>query len=236
MDGPRQELLSCVQKLIRLRRDHPVFRHKKFFGDVRSGIRQACFYNDAGGEINVFNWEQPYINSFALLLRGDAIWDVQANGNPIEDDSFLLLFNGNFNPVDFRLPPSGLSWEPAMRTDRITRPHARYEAATGGMMLHLEGRSFVLLCSKRIGSPAPVPAPKTGNVVKAKKHVPDKPVVPRKPRSAKPHARRKVTHRAASRPALKPKPENRKGRTKSPNPRRIKKSSHPDNRSISRVT
>jgi len=99
----------------------------------------------------VFNWQQPSINSFSLLLRGDAIEDGQANAVGIVDDSFLLLFNGHFNPVDFKLPFSELPWEVILRSNTrkenrgvSPRPDAKES------VLRLAGRSFVLLCKKRV--------------------------------------------------------------------------------------
>jgi glycogen operon protein len=150
LDDKQKALLAFVQKLIQVRRKHPVFRHKKYFGDVRLGKKQAIFYSAAGDEINVFNWEQPYINSISLLLRGDAIWDFEVNGDPINDDSFLLLFNGDFNPVDFKLPPSEQPWEEVVNSDARESHGLSGKLATGGSQLRLEGRSFVLLCEKRI--------------------------------------------------------------------------------------
>ena len=43
LDNRQKDLLAFVRKLTRLRREHPVFHHKKYFGDVRSGIKQASF-------------------------------------------------------------------------------------------------------------------------------------------------------------------------------------------------
>jgi glycogen operon protein len=146
LDDKQKSLLDFVKKLILIRRTHPVFHHKKYFGDVRPGIKQAVFFNASGEEINVFDWQNPYINSFSLLLRGDAIADVAANGNPIVDDTFLLLFNGHFNPVDFRLPSSEQPWEEVIssKAGEINWP------VTGGTHLGLKGRSLVLLCQKRL--------------------------------------------------------------------------------------
>ena len=213
LDEKQKALLAFVQKLIQVRRGHPVFRHKKYFGDVRLGIKQAIFYGAGGNEINVFNWEQPYINSFSLLLRGDAIWDFEVNGNPIIDDSFLLLFNGHFNPVDFRLPPSEQSWEEIISSNAKEAPGLLDTPATAASQLRLEGRSFVLLCKKRIEAPAPG----TRKTYGAQKL--DKPNVKKMTQPAKVHARRKVIPKQSAKhpePQRKPKPQGRKKSAKAP--------------------
>ena len=149
LDDKQKSLLDFVKKLILIRRTHPVFHHKKYFSDIRPGIKQAVFYGASGEEINVFNWQYPYINSFSLLLRGDAIAGVGANGNPIVDDTFLLLFNGHFDPVEFRLPSSEKPWEEVIssKAGKINRP------VTGDLQLCLGGRSFVLMCQKHSETP-----------------------------------------------------------------------------------
>jgi pullulanase/glycogen debranching enzyme len=96
LDDKQLGLLDFTKKLIRVRKEHPVFRHKKYFGEVRPGIKQAIFYDTAGNELNVFNWQQPSINSFSLLLRGDAIEvapkpDTKETVLRIAGRSFVLL-------------------------------------------------------------------------------------------------------------------------------------------------
>jgi glycogen operon protein len=178
LDDKQLLLLDFTKKLIQVRKEHPVFRNKKYFGEVRPGIKQAIFFDAAGNELNVFNWQQPSINSFSLLLRGEAIEDAQANGVGNVDDSFLLLFNGHFNPVDFKLPFSELPWEVILRSN--TRKENRGVAPkpdTGETVLRLAGRSFVLLCKKRVETKPSVQKRKkkagerrTNKTVPVKKH------------------------------------------------------------------
>ena len=39
LDDKQLVLLDFTKKLIRVRKEHPVFRHKKYFGEVRPGIK-----------------------------------------------------------------------------------------------------------------------------------------------------------------------------------------------------
>jgi hypothetical protein len=61
----------------------------------------------------------------------------------------LLLFNGHFDPVEFRLPSSEKPWEEVIssKAGKINRP------VTGDLQLCLGGRSFVLMCQKHSETP-----------------------------------------------------------------------------------
>jgi len=229
LDDRQKDLLAFVRKLTRLRREHPVFHHKKYFGDVRSGIKQASFFNDAGSEINVFNWEQPYINAFSLLLRGDAIQDFEAGGDASTDDSFLLLFNGHFNPVDFRLPPCGQSWEIVIRTDLRKQDDLLFEPNSDDLKIRLEGRSFVLLCCRSAELPGAVPAPKKSSSDESVGHRKARPAA----NHAAPHPVKAAVHRTSAprrlskKTAVRPEPESRKVSAKPSQTLRVEKPSRP---------
>ena len=50
--------------------------------------------------------------SLGVFINGDHFPNPNARGEPVTDDSFYLIFNAHFEPVDFILPPSlwGLRW------------------------------------------------------------------------------------------------------------------------------
>ena len=59
------------------------------------------------------DWHQASTNSFAVFLNGDALRELDEDGRPVRDDSFLLLFNAHHEPLTFTLPPAsfGRRWE-----------------------------------------------------------------------------------------------------------------------------
>jgi len=79
-----------------------------------------------------------------VFLNGEAIEEPDRRGAPIVDDSFLLLFNGHFEPVTFQLPTKdfGHRWTAVLDTDsrvadgKSFRPRAK---------ISVEQRSVVLL-------------------------------------------------------------------------------------------
>ncbi|MGD8151344.1 glycogen debranching protein GlgX [Ornithinimicrobium sp. Y1694] len=107
--GPEDaELLDFTASVIRLRRDHPVFRRRRFFaGDADHGgqseLGDIVWYTADGEVMTSADWlthEQAVI----VFLNGEAIPDKDERGRPVVDDHFLLLFNGHHEAVPFTVP------------------------------------------------------------------------------------------------------------------------------------
>jgi isoamylase len=110
------EMLAYTRELVRFRRDHPVFRRRRFFEgrSVRGSERQdIAWYNTDGVLMSEDDWNKGYAKSLAVYLNGNAIPSPDAQGNRIIDDSFLVLFNAHSESVRFTMPEdlSGLEWE-----------------------------------------------------------------------------------------------------------------------------
>ena len=72
------------------------------------------------------DWERDDLHAITLFLNGGEIPYTTDRGEPIEDDSFLLLVNAHHEDLDFRLPSHryGTQWslelstaEPALQSD-----------------------------------------------------------------------------------------------------------------------
>jgi isoamylase len=117
-----QDLLQFTETLAGLRREHPVFRRRRFFrgrpdepGDETSDI---IWLTPGGQEMTQADWDASYANSLAVFLNGQAISEPDPRGEQISDDKFLLLFNAHSNPLTFTLPEAGLApgWEVVIAT------------------------------------------------------------------------------------------------------------------------
>ena len=110
------DLLEFASKVSTLRKDHPVFRRRRFFeGEpIRSGdeVHDIAWLAPGGQEMTHEDWGKSFHKCVAVFLNGDAITAPNARGERVIDDSFLMCFNADDQPVDFVMPPAdyGQEW------------------------------------------------------------------------------------------------------------------------------
>jgi len=106
--------------LIQLRREHPAFRRPKFFQGRRfpgGEIKDVMWFNPGGNEMSEKEWNSPFARCLGMLISGDAIGLVDEHGEPVRDDTFLLLINAHHEPIPFVLPgEEHLEWEQILDT------------------------------------------------------------------------------------------------------------------------
>ena len=105
-DEKQKALFDFTKKLIHLRRDHPVFRRPKFFQGRRirgSEIKDVMWFNPGGNEMSDEEWIR---HSFAAWddVSGDTMDVSNFEGEPIHDDTFLVLLNARHEALPFVLP------------------------------------------------------------------------------------------------------------------------------------
>ena len=151
-----RRLLEFVRRLLQLRREHPVFRRRRYFqgGPVRgSGIKDIVWLKPDGGEMTAAEWQHEFARSLGVLLTGEGITETDERGRPIADRNFLVLFNAHHEEVAFTLPNHavGLRWLMVLDT---AHEHglARGGVFDGGSAYALKGRSLVLLQEQKTGS------------------------------------------------------------------------------------
>jgi isoamylase len=118
--GKHADLLDFTCELIALRRDHPVFRRRRFFSGTapgNTGLGDIAWLTPAGAEMTVTDWGSDE-RALAVLLNGNAITEPGPRGEAIVDQSFLLLFNAADRPVTFTLPGADptADWEVVVDT------------------------------------------------------------------------------------------------------------------------
>jgi isoamylase len=111
----QNRLLEFTQKLIQLRRQHPVFRRPKFLRGRRirgSEIKDVMWFNPGGNEMSEEEWLSPFVRCLGMLLSGDTADIFGPNGEAVRDDTFLLLINAHYDAVSFMLPgEEHIEWE-----------------------------------------------------------------------------------------------------------------------------
>jgi glycogen operon protein len=157
-DRGARDLLAFVRQLVRLRRAHPVLRRRHFFyGRPTRGsqVKDLAWFRPDGREMTDDDWNNGLTRCLGLRLSGDAIDEVDADGQAIQDDTLLLLLNAHHEPVSFVLPAHRprVRWEPVLDTRTATgSPGGR--ARRGGDGYELEGRSLALLQLRALAGPA----------------------------------------------------------------------------------
>jgi isoamylase len=114
------ELLEFVRRLIELRRAHPVFRRSSFLSGAagESGLPDVWWFRTDGRRMTQREWTNAETRTLGVFLNGREIRERTVHGEPIEGDSFLLLFNAESKPVVFTLPARrlGARWSVELAT------------------------------------------------------------------------------------------------------------------------
>jgi isoamylase len=114
-DDADSELQGFVRMLTALRRDHPLFRRRRFFGDRRwhGEIGDIAWFASSGKQLTDNDWDTHDHKALAVFLNGDAITEPDPRGHRLADNSFLLLFNPSQDEVSFGIPapPYNGPWE-----------------------------------------------------------------------------------------------------------------------------
>ena len=137
-------LLDFTRWLIAFRRDHHVFRRRRWFQGrpIRGAIDIGWFKPD-GESMTDDDWDDWDARSLGVFLNGKAIPGHDDRGRPIVDDSFLLLFNAHSEEVEWIVPDEyGRALSLILDTSRL-QPEADAARVTGA--LKTAARSVMIL-------------------------------------------------------------------------------------------
>jgi glycogen operon protein len=146
------QFLEFVRHMVWLRRDHPVFRRRRFFhGRPVSGthdeLSDIAWFTPGGEEMADEDWRASYAKSLTVFLNGYAISEPDRRGGRIIDDSFLLMFNANYEPLEFTVPINhGREWQVVVDTAQPwVVPPGTGAKVRAGDTLRLTDRSLMVL-------------------------------------------------------------------------------------------
>ncbi|MFE9017793.1 glycogen debranching protein GlgX [Streptomyces sp. NPDC007808] len=156
----QRALADFTRYVIALRARHPVLRRRRFFqGETATRPDQPLpdlvWLLPDGREMTDEDWQRSDAHSLAVFLNGDAIAEPDWCGRPVVDDSFLLLLNAYWEPVEFHLPDRayGERWTTLIDTAEAQGPPDESEHKAGTSLL-VEHRSLVLLSRPSRAVPA----------------------------------------------------------------------------------
>jgi isoamylase len=105
------DLRGYVKRVLALRREHPVFRRKRFLTGTEAS--ELGWYNCAGEPVTEEQWADPTMHAIAVYLDGTDAPDEADDGTPLLDDDFLILVNAYWEEVAVTIPavrPNQQTW------------------------------------------------------------------------------------------------------------------------------
>jgi isoamylase len=151
-DKADTELLEFTRSVSALRAGHPVFRRRRFFNGMpvrrRGAVAQPdiSWFRPDGSEMSDDDWGSGFGKSVAVYLNGLGIPELDARGQRVTDDSFVLCFNAHHEPIEFTLPPEefGRAWAPVVDTSASTA-NSDQEPIRAGSAVLVAARTVVVL-------------------------------------------------------------------------------------------
>jgi glycogen operon protein len=143
-------LVTFVGRLAALRKEHPVFRRRRFFkGRPVHGtaLEDIGWFRPDGDQMSDEDWESGFAKSMTVFLNGAGIREPDARGEPLTDSSFFLLFNAHHDPIEFAVPEIGAasSWHVVVDTHAPMMDDADPRSVKSGDRIAVEARSILVL-------------------------------------------------------------------------------------------
>ncbi|MGZ5062910.1 MAG: glycogen debranching protein GlgX, partial [Usitatibacter sp.] len=148
-DDPKWHLLNFVKKVIRLKKEHPIFRRRDFFHGVEvgeTGRKDVAWLKPDGHEMTPEEWEKDFARSLGMWLHGESLPETDERGRALRDSSYLVLFNAHHDMIEFKLPGEGdsIEWRTELDTSFESGEPPADNASPRGTY-SLQGRSLALL-------------------------------------------------------------------------------------------
>ncbi len=152
-DSADEDFLAFCRRIVRFRREHPVFRRRRWFhGRPIRGIDDMAWFRPDGAEMSEHDWTDVPMLAIGVFLNGQAIAQPDRFGRRVSDDTFLVLFNAHHEPVPWKLPGRrwGTSWVAEIDT---AVPDGRLRSVGAGRTIDRPAHSIVVL-RKRLPHPS----------------------------------------------------------------------------------
>jgi isoamylase len=150
-DHVDQSMLDWTRRVIALRKEHPVFRRRRFFSGMPihgAGTSDIAWFGVDGTDMSDDEWDVGYARTLLVRLDGEAIHSPDARGRRVVDDTFAVACNAHWEPVPFTLPPEqfGARWAVVLdTTDPDVGANGDPAVVKAGQVLEVGARAVVLL-------------------------------------------------------------------------------------------
>ncbi len=146
-----EQLCRFAERLITLRRNHPVLHRQRFFaGQLGRGHKRKdiLWIRRNGREMTDRDWTGHDRQSLGMLLNGEMIPDRGPRGEAIVDDTLLVLLHSHHEDTLWQMPTGwGGRWEVLVDTAQPDEAQGVRSVDAGGA-LPVTARSLVILRSR----------------------------------------------------------------------------------------
>ena len=145
------DLHDFTKRLIAIRKNHPVFRRRRFLAGGPLGTdaqdRDIAWLVPDGKMMTQDDWDFAFGKALQAYINGTQITEPDARGQHVTDDSFLLMFNAYHEDIEFTLPSKnlGAKWEVLIDTTEPLGHPAETEEIEAGGTKNVPARSTVVL-------------------------------------------------------------------------------------------
>jgi len=146
--NPQQKaFLAFIRQLVEIRKNPVLRRHRFFQGrQIRgSETKDITWFSPSGHEMTDAEWHNDCWQAMGMRLAGDAIGEVDREGQPIVGKTLLILMNASTASIPFLLPAhhKNVRWQMVLNT-AYEVPERRGPIEKGGTSFQLMDHSLVV--------------------------------------------------------------------------------------------
>jgi glycogen operon protein len=102
----RQSMLDFTRRLVKIRREQPTLRRRRFFhGQPIFGrnVKDIYWLDNQFREMTDEAWNAGFVKAMGVVLNGRD-GEADERGNPVVGDNLMLLLNAHWEPIEFEFP------------------------------------------------------------------------------------------------------------------------------------
>jgi isoamylase len=141
-----ESLVDFTRAVIALRRAHVVFRQDSFFTGRSvggAGTVDLAWFRSDGAQLASSDWSDLSPRTIAMYLSGKDIRQLGEHGEPVVDDSFLVIMHAGLDPSTFTLP--GAPWATSYEVVLDNTDPTNTATLTAGSTLDVPAVAFMVL-------------------------------------------------------------------------------------------
>jgi isoamylase len=152
-DNKDEALLAFLQRMIAIRKRHPVFRRRNFFqGRPIKGaeVKDILWVNPDGAEMTDQEWNEASARCMGVFFAGEALVEYTERGQSVKDGNFILLLNAHHEEIPFTLPAVAAERDWRVAIDTSWDNFAKRALHSAANVYPLKARSLALLVEHEV--------------------------------------------------------------------------------------